>query len=70
MAYLTGPLTAPQLKQTRVRLHLSAITLNRRIRWMRSNLGELHADQELLQKGSGAELIRPCCPGFFDTCSW
>ena len=48
MSYLTGPLTAPQQKQTRVRLHLSAITLNRRIRWMRSNLGELQADQEQL----------------------
>ena len=40
--YLTGPLVAPQEKQTRVRLHLSAITLNSRVRWMRSILDDLH----------------------------
>ena len=55
MSYLTGPLAAPQQKQTRVRLHLSAITLKRRIRWMRSSLGELHAHQKRLQKAWGAD---------------
>ena len=32
----------PQQKHALVRLHLSAITLNRRIRWMRSSFGDLH----------------------------
>ncbi len=41
-AHLTGPLTVPQQKHTLVRLHRSAITLNRRIRWMRSSFGDLH----------------------------
>lgn len=40
--HLTGPLVAPQQKQTRARLHLSAMTLKRRVRWMRSILDDLH----------------------------
>ena len=40
-AYLTGPLVAPQQKQTRVRLQRSAMTLKRRVLWMRSILEDL-----------------------------